>query len=75
MAEVAGVLEVEVTDHAIVRYLERVMQLDISSIREKILTEEFMKQYKFLAGSGGEYTSGENFSLVVYKHRIVTIKT
>jgi len=47
-----------VSEHAIIRYLERAMGLDIEQVKKEILTEEVSAQHKAL-GSGKYPTTGD----------------
>lgn len=39
--------EVSVSDHAVLRYMERVMQLDVESVRNSMLSERNIKMIEF----------------------------
>lgn len=67
---------ISVTDHAVVRYFERVLQYDIEEIRKNILTEEIKKQYEILGN--GTYPNRDNitrkkFHTVVSNLSVVTV--
>ena len=64
---------IEISDHAVVRYLERIEGVDLSYIRDCILTDEFMRVFKQLSDSG-EFPSGTGFVVVVRNNRVVTVK-
>lgn len=59
-----------VTEHALVRFLQRVSLVDVEAIREKIITPEVMEQIKELGD--GRYPCNE-YILVVAGNRVVTI--
>lgn len=64
----------ELTDHAIVRYLERVEKRNIEQIKNNIITEYFLRLFNELDGNSGEYPNGNGLKIVVRNRRIVTIK-
>jgi hypothetical protein len=69
---IAGHPVVRVSDHAIVRYLERVLRIDIDHVRGCILTEQVKLLHKQLGD--GIYPSGKDDVEVVIKDKtIVTI--
>jgi hypothetical protein len=59
-----------VSDHAIVRYLERVQGIDIQAIRDTLLTDK-VRAYIAIAPSG-TYPAGEGFRVRVKKGVLVT---
>lgn len=63
--------EITISDHAMVRYLERVKGIDIEEIRKEILTENVLDLIKTL-GDNGSYPN-KNFKLVVRNKNVVTI--
>jgi len=52
-----------VTEHAILRYLERTMDLDMDEIKNKILSESTVEQIKILGN--GKYPIGGGRKVVV----------
>jgi hypothetical protein len=62
----------KVSDHAIVRYLERVAELDIEQVRARILTPMVEKAFEGLK-TGGEYPTGLGYSVVIKKGVITTV--
>ena len=62
---------IEVSDHAIVRYFERVLGYDFDRIKNDILTKEIIDNYEKLGD--GTYQNG-NFSLVIQNRKVVTVK-
>lgn len=63
--------EVIVSEHAILRYLERVEGVDIEKIKERILNEEFKKAYNVLGD--GKYPIENKFFVRVKGNVIVTV--
>lgn len=59
-----------VSEHAILRYLERVEGMDIDAIKDKIVTEEIVNSYE-VAGDGKYNLNG--FTLVINEKIITTI--
>lgn len=64
--------EIIISEHAIVRYFERILKFDMDKLREKILTDKFMEQYITL-GNGTYPVEGENFKVIIKNGVIVTI--
>ena len=64
--------ELEVSDHAVVRYLERVEKKDLEQVKHNILTEEFMRIYNELGD--GSIPNGNGLVVVVRNRRVVTVK-
>ena len=63
--------DVTVTDHAVVRYFERVKGFDIEEIRNKILPSEVKPKIQILANC--KYPL-ENFEIVVKNNKVVTVQ-
>lgn len=61
-----------VTEHAMLRYFERIKGYSMKDIKNKIMPKETLKQIKKLGD--GEY-SVENFGIVCRKNAIVTVIT
>jgi predicted nucleic acid-binding Zn-ribbon protein len=64
--------EIKVTEHAILRYLERVEGLDLKAIEEKIITDQIRELVRELGGSG-EFPSNEGFLVRMKNYTIITI--
>ncbi|MDO4813540.1 MAG: hypothetical protein Q3988_00440 [Gemella sp.] len=65
--------EITVSEHAIVRYLERVMEIDMEDFVDKILPEEDKKVIKKLGN--GQYSVNQGSHIVVVRNGVVmTIK-
>jgi len=60
-----------VTEHAIVRYLERVLEMDMEGIRNQILTQPILDNVKQLGN--GIYPNEHGFKVVVRDNTIVSI--
>lgn len=65
MAKNQAPKEIEITDHARIRYLERVEGMDIKELDEKILPPKF-KEYCERMGS-------KNFTFRLDNHRIIIV--
>lgn len=61
----------KVSEHAIVRYFERVKGFDISKIEKEILTEEVLDLIEKLGGSGSY--PNKDFSVVMKDYTVTTI--
>ena len=62
---------VVITEHILVRYLERIKGINMKEIQKEILDESLKKQIMTL-GSGKFYKNG--FKLIVKNYSIVTVK-
>ncbi len=68
--------ELEITDHAIVRYLKRIENLDIEKIKRQIIPDKFIKQYKKELKIGwldGEYPVNDFYILKIINNKIITV--
>lgn len=63
--------KIKISEHAIVRYLERVKGINLSEIEKEILTEEVLELISKLGGSG-KYPIG-NHQVVLSDFTITTI--
>lgn len=61
----------EITDHAIVQYLTRVMHIDIDEVKDNILTPEVLHQIETL-GPNGKYAT-KTLQLVVRNNKVITV--
>jgi len=64
--------ELLISDHALVRYFERVIGLDMERIKGEILTEDLLKLFK-LCGNRFSYDHPKGYKIVVYNGYITTI--
>lgn len=64
--------EVVVSEHALLRYFERVMGYNLDEIKDKILNDEIREQMELL-GKNGTFPNNEGFKLKVKKGVVVTI--
>jgi translation initiation factor 2B subunit (eIF-2B alpha/beta/delta family) len=62
---------IKISEHAIIRYMERVKGLDISEIEKEILTEEVLVLIEKLGGSG-KYPV-KDFQIVMKDYTVTTI--
>lgn len=65
-------IRVGVSDHAIVRYLERNKGIDIEELRKEILTEKVVNFIHYFKGTG-TFPGGNNMSYIVKDYVIATI--
>jgi len=63
--------KVSVSDHAIVRYLERYLELDIQGMKDTILTKDFVLKVK--AMGDGKYDLPDGMQCVVRSGVVLTI--
>ena len=61
-----------VSEHALLRYFERVHKFDMNKIKEEIINDDVMKLINVL-GKNGEYPSND-FTIVLKDNTVVTIK-
>lgn len=62
---------IKVSEHAILRYLERVKGVSISDVEKEILTEEVIKMVEQLGGTGGYPNNG--FKVLMKDFTVTTI--
>lgn len=62
---------ISITDHALVRYIERIYGLDTEQLRKEILNTELEELAKKLGGSG-KYTFND-ITFVLDNYKIITI--
>lgn len=67
-----SVKELVVSEHAILRYLERVMKIDMTEIKRKILNNDTIKHIDALGA--GKFPHEDGFRLVVKDRVVVTIE-
>lgn len=60
-----------VSEHAVLRYLERTMELDLKAVENKILSEEVVSQYKTLGN--GKYPVSNGCKAVIKDNVVLTI--
>jgi hypothetical protein len=60
-----------VTDHALVRYLERVKGLDREAVEAEMLTDDLVEQVRVLGGTGRFVSEGRR--VIVKEHHVLTI--
>lgn len=61
-----------ISDHAVIRYLERVKGIDVESFKKEILSDKTMEFISKL-GTSGTYPNGE-FKVVMKNNVVVTVK-
>ena len=64
--------DIEVTDHAILRYLERVNGLDVESIVQAMISEDLRQQVATLGGTG-KFPGPNGTRLVMENKRIISV--
>jgi hypothetical protein len=69
----AKVAEFRISDHAVVRFLERVEGLDIDAVKHDIVPEKVMEQLEELGYSNGVYPVNKTHKVRVKDRTVVTI--
>lgn len=64
--------DIIITEHAILRYIERVIGIDIEDLKKRILDDETKEAIKKLGGSG-TYPAKEGHKVVLKKGSVVTV--
>jgi hypothetical protein len=64
--------KIEVSDHAIIRYLERIKGVDFEILKKEIVDDSMMKFINKLGGSG-KFPKSDDFEVVVRNYKIITI--
>lgn len=65
--------DIHVTDHAIIRYLERILGIDIDMIRNKLRPPELIEKVKI--SNKKVIHSINNFNVIVENKQIITVTT
>ena len=63
--------KIKVSEHAILRYLERVKGVDISEIEKEILSDDVVELVDKLGGSGGY--PNKNFKVLMKDYTVTTV--
>ena len=63
--------ELIITEHAILRYIERAMGLDIEKVKSEILTDEIKAGFKLLGN--GKYPTHNNCHVIIKNNSIVSV--
>lgn len=63
---------VKISDHALLRYLERVEGIDMGEVTDKILTEDLRKKISYF-GDGSYHVAEGKFKVVVQDDVIITV--
>lgn len=65
--------ELQVTEHALLRYCERILGIDIEAIKELIKSQEIKQQVEVL-GINGKFVHPDGFRVVIKDNKIITIE-
>jgi len=65
--------DIHISEHAIIRYLERVEKINIESVRDKIITEDLKLMVNTIGGTG--LYPIDNFKVRMKNNIIITITT
>jgi len=60
-----------VSEHAMLRYIERVLGIDLKEIERRILTDEVKEQYKIVGN--GRFPINDEFRVLIRDNVVVTI--
>ena len=60
-----------VSEHAMLRYIERVLGIDLKEIEKRILTDEVKEQYKIVGN--GRFPINDEFRALIRDNVVVTI--
>lgn len=60
-----------VSEHAVLRYLERTMELDLKAVENEILSKEVVSQYRTLGN--GKYPVSNGYKAVIKDNVVLTI--
>ena len=60
-----------VSEHAVLRYLERTMELDLKAVENEILSREVVSQYRTLGN--GKYPVSNGYKAVIKDNVVLTI--
>lgn len=67
--------QVVVSEHALLRYAERVLGINLDEIRQKILTDDLRHLIDKMAGTGnGKFTHPDGYRLIVKNRVVATIE-
>ena len=72
IADIDNKKEIYVSEHALVRYFERVKGFDIEEVKKEILSESVMQMVSVLGGSG-QYPNENGYGIVLDNFRVATI--
>lgn len=65
--------ELQVTEHALLRYCERILEIDMEEIKELILSKEILEQVEVL-GVNGKFVHSDGFRVIIKDNKVVTIE-
>ncbi len=63
-----------VTEHALVRYIERALDIDVEKVRKEILDERCLELMGQLNYTNAEYPTKRGYTVVLRDGKIVTVK-
>lgn len=63
-----------VTEHAVYRYMQRVLNTSTEALQEEMMTPMALKLLDEMGWSDGKYPSGKGYSLVVKDGVVVTVE-
>lgn len=68
-----NIKEVEIADHAILRYCERILYINIEKIRKSLVTSPRLKELMKVAGYSGEFLIEDNVRVMLKDKMIITV--
>ena len=71
--ELESVKEIQLSEHAIIRYLERVKGFDMQEIKDLIITDDLKKQVETLGGNGVFPLGNTGKTIRLKNYTIITI--
>ena len=72
LSKLQDVIDCQISEHAIVRYIERVCNIDIDAIRQSILSKEMIENIEKF--KSGKFPIKNGFIAIVRDYKIVTIE-
>lgn len=63
--------EITISDHALIRYMERILGADVKELKNKLITDNLKNQVSTL-GPNGTYSAGE-YKVILKNNVVVTI--
>lgn len=63
--------KIHITDHALLRYIERILGIDVEQIRNEILTEE--TRYQVFVLGDGKYPVNNDHYVIIRDNALITV--
>ena len=65
--------ELKVSDHATLRYMERIEGIDVDYYRDKILDKEILRQVERLGGNGTYVSEDRSYRVRIENNTVLTV--